>query len=168
MHTALPTAPSIDTGVLAAHGVAGSVRETGPVFELQEIALAARHLADQHTETAGTRARRQKWIDQAQSRNIYMASASDKKLDDSCKLAWIRGLKTTYYLRTLSASHAEKSTVNSARMNAAPCGRTAHERVGSVSALERAAAAAKLQFATGPATDIRFCGVDDPICESCQ
>ena len=58
-------------------------------------------------------ARRQKWIDQAQSLNIYMAGASGKKLDDTYKLAWTRGLKTTYYLRTRSATHAEKSTVAS-------------------------------------------------------
>ena len=55
-------------------------------------------------------ARRQKWIDQAQSLNIYMAGASGKKLDDTYKLAWMRGLKTTYYLRTLAATSAEKST----------------------------------------------------------
>jgi ribonucleoside-diphosphate reductase alpha chain len=48
-------------------------------------------------------ARRQKWIDQAQSLNIYMAGASGKKLDDTYKLAWLRGLKTTYYLRTTAA-----------------------------------------------------------------
>ena len=52
-------------------------------------------------------ARRQKWIDQAQSLNIYMAGASGKKLDETYKLAWLRGLKTTYYLRTMSATHAE-------------------------------------------------------------
>ncbi|MGB2816904.1 MAG: ribonucleoside-diphosphate reductase subunit alpha [Burkholderiaceae bacterium] len=55
-------------------------------------------------------ARRQKWIDQAQSLNIYMAGASGKKLDDTYRLAWQRGLKTTYYLRTMGATHAEKST----------------------------------------------------------
>ena len=55
--------------------------------------------------------RRQKWIDQAQSLNIYMAGASGKKLDETYKLAWKRGLKTTYYLRTLGATSAEKSTV---------------------------------------------------------
>src|SRR5690606_35622666 len=55
-------------------------------------------------------ARRQKWIDQAQSLNIYMAGASGKKLHDTYLLAWQRGLKTTYYLRTVGATHAEKST----------------------------------------------------------
>ena len=63
-------------------------------------------------------ARRQKWIDQAQSLNIYMAGASGKKLDDTYKLAWLRGLKTTYYLRTQGASNAEKSTVESGHLNA--------------------------------------------------
>jgi ribonucleoside-diphosphate reductase alpha chain len=68
-------------------------------------------------------ARRQKWIDQAQSLNIYMAGASGKKLDETYKLAWIRGLKTTYYLRTIGATHAEKSTSNrTGQLNAVPTG----------------------------------------------
>jgi ribonucleoside-diphosphate reductase alpha chain len=114
-------------------------------------------------------ARRQKWIDQAQSLNIYMAGASGKKLDDTYKLAWVRGLKTTYYLRTMSATHAEKSTVQSGRLNAvashAPAGRSPLD----------AAAAARAQLLppatqedAAPATDIKFCAVDDPGCEACQ
>ncbi|MGS1007605.1 ribonucleoside-diphosphate reductase subunit alpha [Achromobacter anxifer] len=62
--------------------------------------------------------RRQKWIDQAQSLNIYMSGASGKKLDDTYKLAWKRGLKTTYYLRTLGATSAEKSTGRGGELNA--------------------------------------------------
>ena len=62
--------------------------------------------------------RRQKWIDQAQSLNIYMAGASGKKLDETYKLAWLRGLKTTYYLRTTSATHTEKSTSKTGALNA--------------------------------------------------
>ena len=62
--------------------------------------------------------RRQKWIDQAQSLNIYIAGASGKKLDDTYKLAWLRGLKTTYYLRTLGATSAEKSTGQGGELNA--------------------------------------------------
>lgn len=62
--------------------------------------------------------RRQKWIDQAQSLNIYMGGASGKKLDDTYKLAWLRGLKTTYYLRTMAATHVEKSTVATGQLNA--------------------------------------------------
>jgi len=121
-------------------------------------------------------ARRQKWIDQAQSLNIYMAGASGKKLDETYKLAWLRGLKTTYYLRTMSATHAEKSTVTAGRLNAVSSGS------GGLSAakpatpqpaadlLQAAALAAQSQMAlsSNAATDIRFCGVDDPTCEACQ
>ncbi|TFW34039.1 ribonucleoside-diphosphate reductase subunit alpha [Massilia horti] len=64
--------------------------------------------------------RRQKWIDQAQSLNIYMAGASGKKLDETYKLAWLRGLKTTYYLRTIAATHMEKSTTRTGALNAVP------------------------------------------------
>jgi ribonucleoside-diphosphate reductase alpha chain len=110
-------------------------------------------------------ARRQKWIDQAQSLNIYMAGASGKKLDETYKLAWLRGLKTTYYLRTTSATQAEKSTVQSGRLNAVSSGAAN----GGMSALEKAAAAAQAQMnASAPATDIKFCAIDDPGCEACQ
>ena len=57
--------------------------------------------------------RRQKWIDQGESLNLYMAEPSGKKLDDLYKLAWVRGLKTTYYLRSLGATHIEKSNDSS-------------------------------------------------------
>nr|WP_145550848.1 ribonucleoside-diphosphate reductase subunit alpha [Variovorax boronicumulans] len=118
-------------------------------------------------------ARRQKWIDQAQSLNIYMAGASGKKLDDTYKLAWTRGLKTTYYLRTRSATHAEKSTVAPGRLNAVSSG--AHT-APAMSALDAAAAKARAQMeaqmnaplAASAATDVKFCGVDDPTCEACQ
>ena len=117
-------------------------------------------------------ARRQKWIDQAQSLNIYMAGASGKKLHDTYTLAWLRGLKTTYYLRTSSATHAEKSTVQSGRLNAVSSGGNAGMAAASaatMSALDRAAMAAPAQLADGaPATDIKFCAIDDPGCEACQ
>jgi len=108
-------------------------------------------------------ARRQKWIDQAQSLNIYMAGASGKKLDETYKLAWLRGLKTTYYLRTSSATQAEKSTVQSGSHNA-----VSSSQASGMSAMEAAAAAARAQMSDVPATDIKFCGVDDPTCEACQ
>jgi ribonucleoside-diphosphate reductase alpha chain len=113
-------------------------------------------------------ARRQKWIDQAQSLNIYMAGASGKKLDDTYKLAWLRGLKTTYYLRTVGATHAEKSTVTASQLNAVSSGGAGSGTVGGMSALDAAAAAARAQMDATPATDIKFCGVDDPTCEACQ
>ncbi len=110
--------------------------------------------------------RRQKWIDQAQSLNIYMAGASGKKLDETYKLAWLRGLKTTYYLRTQSATHAEKSTVTAGKMNSVASS-TATAASG-MSALDKAAAAAQSQMDAIPATDIKFCAIDDPGCEACQ
>jgi ribonucleoside-diphosphate reductase alpha chain len=110
-------------------------------------------------------ARRQKWIDQAQSLNIYMAGASGKKLDDTYKLAWLRGLKTTYYLRTSSATQVEKSTVSSGSHNAVSASGAPS---GGMSAMEAAAAAAQAQMAAVPATDIKFCAIDDPGCEACQ
>ncbi|MBA1330647.1 hypothetical protein QQ73_05565, partial [Candidatus Endoriftia persephone str. Guaymas] len=58
-------------------------------------------------------ARRQKWIDQGQSLNLYMAEPSGKKLDNLYKLAWVRGLKTTYYLRSMGATAVEKTTASS-------------------------------------------------------
>lgn len=93
-------------------------------------------------------ARRQKWIDQAQSLNIYMAGVSGKKLDETYKLAWLRGLKTTYYLRSLGATSAEKSTGRAGSLNAVPI-----EGNMPVSAAT---------------TDVSYCGIDDPECESCQ
>jgi ribonucleoside-diphosphate reductase alpha chain len=89
-------------------------------------------------------ARRQKWIDQAQSLNIYMAGVSGRKLDETYKLAWLRGLKTTYYLRTLGATSAEKSTSRTGSLNAVPNGGA---RGGE---------------------EAKFCSIDNPECEACQ
>ena len=118
-------------------------------------------------------AMRQKWIDQAQSLNIYMAGASGKKLDETYKLAWLRGLKTTYYLRTMGATHAEQSTVSTTRLNAVSSGGSSAvsskpSQAAPLSPLEVAALAAQQQMNSIPATDVKFCGVDDPTCESCQ
>ena len=115
-------------------------------------------------------ARRQKWIDQAQSLNIYMAGASGKKLDETYKLAWLRGLKTTYYLRTVGATHAEKSTVKAGQMNA-----VSSEAGVSTSSLQSTAinsvapvdASMSLNH-VDPATDMKFCAIDNPDCEACQ
>ena len=94
--------------------------------------------------------RRQKWIDQAQSLNIYMAGASGKKLDETYKLAWLRGLKTTYYLRAMGATHAEKSTSRAGALNAVPSGGAMTESASTVEA------------------EPKFCSIDDPECEACQ
>jgi len=99
--------------------------------------------------------RRQKWIDQAQSLNIYMAGASGKKLDDTYKLAWLRGLKTTYYLRTISATHVEKSTVKSGALNAVSNG-------------EPTLSAAPAVEADGPVCTMRPGDPGFDECEACQ
>ena len=95
-------------------------------------------------------ARRQKWIDQSQSLNIYMPGASGKKLDETYRLAWLRGLKTTYYLRAMGATHAEKSTSKAGALNAVPTG----------GGMTDAAS-------TAPA-EAQFCSIDNSECEACQ
>ncbi len=95
--------------------------------------------------------RRQKWIDQAQSLNLYIAGANGKKLDITYRMAWFRGLKTTYYLRALAATTTEKSTINTGSLNA----------VSSGSTNGNGAAAA-------PAEVPKACSLDDPDCEACQ
>ncbi len=92
--------------------------------------------------------RRQKWIDQAQSLNLYMSEPNGKKLDEMYKLAWTSGLKTTYYLRTTSATQAEKSTVKNGALNA-------------VAATTVTAVADIVQPG-------KACLITDPDCESCQ
>lgn len=145
----------------------GSLRRIDRVPEdLKQLYATAFEVETQWLVEAA--ARRQKWIDQAQSLNIYMAGASGKKLDETYKLAWLRGLKTTYYLRTIGATHAEKSTVKSGQLNAVPT----QGGASSMSAMEAAAQAAQSQVAAAsagePATDIKFCAIDDPTCEACQ
>ncbi|HEX6708195.1 MAG TPA: ribonucleoside-diphosphate reductase subunit alpha [Albitalea sp.] len=141
----------------------GSLRRIDRVpEELKQLYATAFEVETEWLVEAASR--RQKWIDQAQSLNIYMAGASGKKLDETYKLAWTRGLKTTYYLRTIGATHAEKSTVKAGSMNSVASG-------GGMSALDAAAAAARSQVAAAsgdPATDIKFCAIDDPTCEACQ
>ncbi|MEJ7137450.1 ribonucleoside-diphosphate reductase subunit alpha [Amphibiibacter pelophylacis] len=105
--------------------------------------------------------RRQKWIDQAQSLNIYVAGASGKKLDEIYKLAWTRGLKTTYYLRTMAATHVEKSTAHSGALNAVQSGGPAPAAAAPVSA-------APVAEASVAGSDVKFCSIDNPDCEACQ
>jgi len=93
-------------------------------------------------------ARRQKWLDQAQSLNIYMSNASGKKLDLTYRMAWYLGLKTTYYLRALAATSTEKSTITTGALNAVSSNLNA-------------------QIAT-PAPIPSACSIDNPDCEACQ
>ncbi|MGB4343421.1 MAG: ribonucleoside-diphosphate reductase subunit alpha, partial [Moraxellaceae bacterium] len=91
--------------------------------------------------------RRQKWIDQAQSLNLYINQASGKKLDVTYRMAWYRGLKTTYYLRAIGATSAEKSTISDGALNAVKA---------TVSEIVEAAPVPKA------------CSIDNPDCEACQ
>ena len=104
--------------------------------ELKERYATAFEIDPSWLLAAGSR--RQKWIDQAQSLNVYMAKPSGKKLDELYRQAWLCGLKTTYYLRSLGASNAEKSTVTDGALNAV-----------------------KIQAP-------QACSITDPDCEACQ
>lgn len=92
-----------------------------------------------------------------------MAGASGKKLDETYKLAWLRGLKTTYYLRTVGATHAEKSTVSRGQLNA-----VSNMVGGGMNAAPQQASAPVEAVPAEPATDIKFCSIDNPDCEACQ
>ncbi|MGS0742468.1 ribonucleoside-diphosphate reductase subunit alpha [Glaciimonas sp. GG7] len=117
--------------------------------------------------------RRQKWIDQAQSLNIYMAGASGKKLDETYKLAWLRGLKTTYYLRTIGATHTEKSTTKTGALNAvsvdggASGGAMASYATAAPAAVVTATASDEIVL-DGPACTMRPGDPGFEECESCQ
>jgi len=94
--------------------------------------------------------RRQKWIDQSQSLNLYIDEPNGKKLDIMYRMAWLRGLKTTYYLRSRSATTTEKSTIATGELNA-------------VSASVQPEAQPQ-STTTAPAA----CSILDPDCEACQ
>ena len=98
--------------------------------------------------------RRQKWIDQAQSLNLYMSEPSGKKLDNLYKLAWVRGLKTTYYLRSMGATHVEKSTMDDT------------SRANQLSAVGGSYLAQPAQDSGSAAP--KACSILDPDCEACQ
>ncbi|SDB92632.1 ribonucleoside-diphosphate reductase subunit alpha [Acinetobacter boissieri] len=103
--------------------------------------------------------RRQKWIDQAQSLNLYIAGANGKKLDLTYKMAWLRGLKTTYYLRALGATSTEKSTINTGTLNAVKTTTVNNAPVTAKGSEDGFTQAAPVPLA---------CSIDNPDCEACQ
>jgi ribonucleoside-diphosphate reductase alpha chain len=105
--------------------------------ELKKLYATAFEIEPRWLVDAGSR--RQKWIDQAQSLNLYMAEPSGKRLDVLYRMAWLRGLKTTYYLRSLGATNAEKSTITDGALNA-------------------------VKMTEAP----KACSIEDPDCEACQ
>ena len=120
----------------------GSVQKIDRVpSEIKEIYATAFEVEPRWLVDAASR--RQKWIDQAQSLNLYVAGASGKKLDVTYRMAWLRGLKTTYYLRALAATTTEKSTVSDNSLN-------------------------KVSKEPDAAAVPMACSLDDPDCEACQ
>ena len=109
--------------------------------ELKELYATAFEIDPRWLVEAGSR--RQKWLDQAQSLNLYLAEPNGTKLDNLYKLAWVRGLKTTYYLRTMGATHVEKSTLSDGKLNA-------------------------VYQASLTADSPKVCSLLDPECEACQ
>ncbi|MBT7333049.1 MAG: ribonucleoside-diphosphate reductase subunit alpha [Gammaproteobacteria bacterium] len=112
--------------------------------------------------------RRQKWIDQAQSLNLYIAGASGKKLDITYRMAWQRGLKTTYYLRALSATSTEKSTLTQGTLNAVSAqGEQSSSQQSAAPEPQNQTDDATLQLGQAAAIPLA-CSIDDPDCEACQ
>ncbi|TLT27178.1 ribonucleoside-diphosphate reductase subunit alpha [Acinetobacter baumannii] len=113
--------------------------------------------------------RRQKWIDQAQSLNLYISGANGKKLDITYKMAWLRGLKTTYYLRALGATSAEKSTINTGALNAVkPATVEAAAPVAAPVVEAKKPEAVEEDGFTQAAPVPMACSIDNPDCEACQ
>ena len=133
----------------------GSVRNIDRVPEdLQALYATAFEVEPRWIVDAASR--RQKWIDQAQSLNLYLAEASGRKLDIVYRMAWLRGLKTTYYLRALAATSAEKSTLDRGTLNAVATGAATVQPTIAES------------LAGAPAPVPLACALDSPDCEACQ
>jgi ribonucleoside-diphosphate reductase alpha chain len=103
--------------------------------------------------------RRQKWLDQAQSLNLYMSEPNGKKLDNLYKLAWVRGLKTTYYLRSMGATHVEKSTMADA---------SKANRLSAVGGNYISMDKGKGNGGAAALAAPKACSILDPECEACQ
>ncbi len=122
----------------------GSVKEVSRVPEqIKSVYATAFEVEPRWLVDAASR--RQKWIDQSQSLNLYIDEPNGKKLDVMYRMAWLRGLKTTYYLRSRGATTTEKSTIATGELNAV---------------------SASQEPTTGEAPDA--CSVLDPDCEACQ
>ena len=121
----------------------GSVEKIARVPEkLKELYATAFEIEPKWLVDAASR--RQKWIDQSQSLNLYISEPDGKKLDVMYRMAWLRGLKTTYYLRSRGATTAEKSTISTGELNAVTAG------------IEQ----------NSPA--VAACSITDPDCEACE
>ena len=144
----------------------------GSLAEIDRVPddVKARYLTSFEVEPEWTiecAARRQKWIDMGQSLNLYMCEPSGKKLHEMYMLAWKKGLKTTYYLRTLAATQVEKSTIDVNKFGIQP----RWMKSASASADIRLDRPEEVSAAVAPASDmtnVQACSLDDPDCEACQ
>ncbi|QXP90945.1 ribonucleoside-diphosphate reductase subunit alpha [Methylococcus capsulatus] len=137
----------------------GSVQKIERIPEtLKQLYATAFEIDARWLIEAGSR--RQKWLDQAQSLNLYLAEPSGKKLDTLYKLAWVRGLKTTYYLRSLGATHVEKSTAFDGKLNAVKTD-PIDDAIPGLRPLETV-------YADTRPAEPKACLIDDPTCEACQ
>ena len=147
----------------------GSVRALERVpDELKQLYATAFEVEPRWLVDAASR--RQKWIDQAQSLNLYMAGASGRKLDVTYRMAWLRGLKTTYYLRALSATSTEKSTLDKGTLNAVSMNSDSLPEEAVPGATQNEATALTNDDITvaEPAAVPLACSIDSPDCEACQ
>ncbi len=123
-------------------------------LELKEIYVTAFEMDPKWLIECASR--RQKWIDMGQSLNLYLAAPSGKKLHDMYFLAWEKGLKTTYYLRTLAATQIEKSTMDVNRRGIQPRW------------MKNKSASSNIAVQRVPSPQPKACSLEDPTCESCQ
>jgi ribonucleoside-diphosphate reductase alpha chain len=142
----------------------GSVQKIDRVpQELKDVYKCAFEIDAKRLVDAGSR--RQKWIDQAQSLNLYMAQPSGKKLDDLYRHAWISGLKTTYYLRTMGATHAEKTTITDSRLNKVSGGSGGGVTAGGRRSSDHPVTDPPVEMSE---SSPKVCSILDPDCEACQ
>jgi len=136
----------------------GSLQNIGRIpFEVRQRYLTAFEVEPKWLIECA--ARRQKWIDQGQSLNLYLAEPSGRKMHDMYMLAWQKGLKTTYYLRTLAATQVEKSTLDINRFGVQP------------KWMKNKSASSDIEIQREVELDpiqVQACRLDDPTCESCQ
>ncbi len=133
----------------------GSVQQIDRVpADLKPLYATAFEVDPRWLVEAGSR--RQKWLDQAQSLNLYMSEPNGKKLDNLYKLAWVRGLKTTYYLRSMGATHVEKSTMSD------------DTRANRLSAVGGSYISLDKGNGGGDSAAPKACSILDPECEACQ
>ena len=129
----------------------GSLQQIGRIpDDIKEMFKTAFEVEPKYIVEAASR--RQKWIDQAQSLNLYISNVSGKKLDITYRMAWLLGLKTTYYLRSMGATSTEKSTIENRALNK----------------VEAKIDDANAQSMGEPAPVPSACSLDDPDCEACQ